>query len=155
MWYQKIAENFGAEIASVFLCPRRSRRRHVRKSYAPQGIIATQSPRGTASKSPQPIGGGLHGAEPTTDPALYPAADNLPALARGGPPSPQHISNATFDTLKKPLAQSSCIGYNKLARQQKHKRQGEGDGSPQRPYAGDPVKAKSHTAEIICAQSPL
>ena len=43
------------------------------------------------------IGGGLHGAEPTFDPALLPAADNRPAFARGGLPA--------TDTLTTPLCQ--------------------------------------------------
>lgn len=42
--------------------------------------------------------GNCHGAEPTFDPALLPAADNRPAASRGGPPSRRHPSNATFNT---------------------------------------------------------
>jgi len=34
--------------------------------------------------------GNCQGAEPTFNPALLPAADNLPAFARGGPPSHRH-----------------------------------------------------------------
>ena len=74
--------------------------------HAPQGnarasagrIRATQSPRGPAFSIPQPIGGGLHGAEPTFDPALRPAADNRPAASRGGPPSRRHTHHATLST---------------------------------------------------------
>ena len=62
-------------------------------------IRATEIPTGaslphTASLS----AGNCHGAEPTFDPALLPAADNRPAASRGGPPSRRHPSNATFNT---------------------------------------------------------
>lgn len=62
-------------------------------------IRATEIPTGaslphTASLS----AGNCHGAEPTFDPALLPAADNRPAVNRGGPPSRRHPSNATFNT---------------------------------------------------------
>ena len=38
------------------------------------------------------------GAKPTFDPALRPAADTLPAVSRGGPPSRRHHTNATLST---------------------------------------------------------
>lgn len=49
-------------------------------SHAPQGIRATQSPRGPVSRACQPISGGLHGAEPTFGPALHPSTDNRPSV---------------------------------------------------------------------------
>ena len=44
---------------------------HAIPAYGPQAIKATQSPRGPVPRIFQPIGGGLHGAEPTFGPALY------------------------------------------------------------------------------------
>ena len=60
-------------------------RGYARASFASR-IQATQSPRGQCPRACQPIGGGLHGAEPTSNPALCQGHDNRPGFARGGPP---------------------------------------------------------------------
>ena len=62
-------------------------------------ITATAIPTGASfPHTASPSAGNCHGAEPTFDPALLPAADNRPAASRGGPPSRRHPSNATFNT---------------------------------------------------------
>ena len=62
-------------------------------------IRATAIPTGTSLPHTASLSAGnCHGAEPTFDPALLPAADNRPAASRGGPPSRRHPSNATFNT---------------------------------------------------------
>ena len=48
-------------------------------------ITATQSPRSQLSVSVTTVGGGLHGAEPTFNPALRLAIDTHHSFTRGGP----------------------------------------------------------------------
>ncbi len=59
-------------------------------SHAPQGVRATQSPRGPASRACQPIGGGLHGADQPLTPPYAQLPTTAQALTRGGSPSYRH-----------------------------------------------------------------
>lgn len=77
--------------------------------HAPQGIRATQSPRGPASRACQTIGGGLHGAEPTFDPAFRPATDTRPAALPWRATAPTATNNATLTT-KPPPEGGGCVG---------------------------------------------
>ena len=54
----------------------------------PAGHTSDAIPTGPAPRACQPIGGGLHGAEPTFGPALCQRTDNHPGPTRGGPPCP-------------------------------------------------------------------
>lgn len=55
----------------------------------PAGHTSDAIPTGPAPRACQPIGGGLHGAEPTFGPALCQRTDNRPGPTRGGPPIPR------------------------------------------------------------------
>ena len=79
----------GRNPAPCFLCPPTlfSPRPH---PHAPQGIQATQSPRGQRPRACQPIGGGLHGAEPTFDPALRPGPITAYVPPVAGHPLPNY-----------------------------------------------------------------
>jgi len=90
--------------------PERGRGRHTpSKTYAPQGITATQSPRGPACRLLQSIGGGLHGAEPTSGPALLPGVCVRPSSHRGGPPGPGISEKAILDRKKNTARMSNRV----------------------------------------------
>lgn len=76
---------------------------HAIPAYGPQAIKATQSPRGPVIRACQPSSGGLHGAEPSFDPALLPTADNRPGFACGGPPSRRHLATPLCQQQNSPL----------------------------------------------------
>ncbi len=58
-------------------------------SPCPAGHTSDAIPTGPALRACQPIGGGLHGAEPTFGPALCQRTDNRPGPTRGGQPIPR------------------------------------------------------------------
>ena len=140
----------------VFSCSRSSAPVPARKCESVSGSHQSDGNSHGDQLSPyrQPVGGELPWSGTNLWPRLMPSRRQPPSVRPWRAtelPTPQQ----SHFQYKKPLAQFSCIGYNVLAKQQEQKRQGVKYCSTPRPYAGGRVKPKSHTAEIICAQSPL
>ena len=122
------------------------------KAHAPQGIRATQSPRGPVFRACQPIGGGLHGAnQPLAPPyAKAPTTVHLPYVA--GHPFP-NCSKLSFVNLKNSLHNSILWCKISFKRQQKHNRQGaESSHLPaslcRRPVKPSPTQQKFSAPEV-------
>ena len=70
---------------------------HIPSNLSPAGDHSDAIPTGTSFQVPtRPPARELHGAGPTSDPVLHPAARDHPGPTRGGPPISQATQQATL-----------------------------------------------------------